>query len=167
MSQRQVATSMHYVPRSEQLLGEHRYEALEAILKDISLTSSKMIMHSLSGVLRDRAVVDLLKHGVMSYIYAAGFLSFAGREINEESLSNAVHSLGMVPNKKVIRLFLESRVKSHLVYIYSFYFLLANGERATKQRIAHVAESLGMKADHAAIDQVIEFLKRDSMFTRI
>jgi ribosomal protein L12E/L44/L45/RPP1/RPP2 len=158
---------MHYVPRSEQLLGERKYEAIEAILKDISLTSSEMIMHSLSGVLRDRDVVDLLKHGMLPYIYAAGFLSFAGREINEENLAKAISSLGMKPNNRIVTLFLESRVRSHLVYIYSFYFLLANGERATKERIMHVVESLDMKVDHAAMDQVIEFLKRDSRFTRI
>lgn len=167
MGQHQAATSMHYAPRSEQLLGEHRYEAIEDILNDISAISSKMLMHSLSGVLRDHDVVDLLKQGIMPYIYAAGFLSFAGREINEENLTNTISSLGMTPSKRIIGLFLESRVRSHLVYVYSFYFLLANGERATKERMVRVAESLGIKADHVAIDQVIDFLKKGSRFTRI
>ena len=161
------STSVRYLPRSEQVLGERKYEAIEAILSDISATSYKLIMHSLSTVVKNREVDELIKHGIMPYIYAAGFLSFAGEEINWENLARVVKTLGLVPNERIIMLFLRSGVRSHLIYLYSFYFLLANGEKPTRERIRYVVEAMGQKVDHSALEDVLDFLRRNNRFTRI
>lgn len=155
------------MPRSEQLIGRRRYGAIEAILGDICVDSDKIIMHGLSNVLKDREVDDLIRNGIMPYIYAAGFLSFAGREINWENMSKAVSAVGVVPDEQRVNLFLRSGVRSHLIYLYSFYFLLANGENPTEERIAHVVGSMGIAVDHAALEEVLDFLRRDRKFTRI
>lgn len=158
---------MQHVPRSEQILGERKYEAIEAILSDISATSCIVIMHGLSGVLKGKEVDALINDGILPYIYAAGFLSFAGREITFASLSNMVRSLGIVPDDRIITLFLGSGVRSHLIYLYSFYFLLANGIEPTKERIAEIVTSLGMAVDPIALDDVLGFLRRNNEFTHI
>ena len=152
---------------SERILGERRYEAIEAVLGDICAASGKVIMHSLSSVLKDRDVDELIKRGMMPYIYAAGFLSFAGREINWANLSAMVSSLGILPDGRIISLFIGSGVRSHLIYLYSFYFLLANGIEPSKERISSVVNSLGIAVDPVALGEVIEFLKRNERFTRI
>ena len=153
--------------KSERIVGERKYEAIEAILRDICAASDRIIMHSLSGVLKDKEVDELIRHGIMPYIYAAGFLSFAGREINHASLASSIRAVGIVPDDRIIALLLGSGVRSHLVYLYSFYFLLANGTAPTEANIAAVVRSIGMAVDRVALDSVLDFLRKNNRFAKI
>ena len=161
------SASLQHMAKCERIVGERKYEAIEAILRDICAASDRIIMHSLSGVLKDAEVDELIRHGIMPYIYAAGFLSFAGREINHASLAGSIRAIGLTPDDRIIALFLGSGVRSHLVYLYSFYFLLANGVVPTREGIAAVVCSLSMAVDPVALDEVLDFLRRNNRFTKI
>ncbi len=155
------------MPRSEQVLGASKYEAIEAILSDICAVSDKIIMRNLSKVLKDKEVDELIRDGIMPYIYAAGFLSFSGRDINQDNLARMIRSIGLIPDGRIIILFLNSGVRSHLIYLYSFYFLLANGVEPSREKIAAVVGSLGMDVDPIALDDVLGFLRRNDEFTHV
>ena len=109
--------------------GDARYSALKAIIDEITNCSDSYMSMAL-GVLMQRP--EIRKHidgGVMPYLYAAGLLSFAGREITDESLSKLLKVIGVKPDRKLLDIIMESGVKSHLVYIYSFYFLLSSHDK--------------------------------------
>ncbi|MCL4379695.1 MAG: hypothetical protein M1160_03725 [Candidatus Marsarchaeota archaeon] len=158
---------MRRIPRSEQVLGVSKYEAIEAILRGVCAVSDKIIMRSLSKVLKDREVDELIRHGMLPYVYAAGFLSFAGRSISRNNMASIVQSIGIIPDARIITLFLNSGVRSHLIYLYSFYFLLANGVEPSRDKIAAAVRSLGIDVDAIALDDVLSFLRRNSEFTHI
>jgi ribosomal protein L12E/L44/L45/RPP1/RPP2 len=136
-----------------------RYATLEAIINSVTSSSAKLIMLELRKVLSDKEVQESLTEGIMPYIYAAGFLSFAGREITKDSLTKTIESVGIKPNIKHIETLGKVGLKSHLIYLYAFYFILANGHMATEKDMEKVVESVGADTDHKNAQDILKFLE--------
>ncbi len=141
------------------VMGNSAYKGLMAILEAIGASSNQIIVQGLADMLDSEQIKRYLDRGIMPYVYAAGFLSFSGREINKKNVSKCVAALGETPDEGLIDILLKTKVRSHLVYIYAFYFLLANGKPTTKESMTRVIESLDMKVDGVALVEVLNFLK--------
>ncbi len=147
-----------YDPQSAELIGRVTYKGLIAILEAISATSTQIIVQGLSDTLDSKDVKGALNSGILPYLYAAGLLSYAGRDIDKKSVSKVVASLGLKPQNDLIDIVLRTGVKGHLIYVYAFYFLIATGRQTTKENIKKVVEALGVKPDSEDIDYVLKYV---------
>ena len=138
---------------------EAKYSTLNAIINAVTTSSANIIMAELRKLLEDKDIQASLSEGIMPYIYAAGFLSFAGREINASSLSKTVASLGIEPDINYISMLEKLDIKSHLIYLYAFYFVLANGRMASKDDLVRVVEAAGAEPDLKRAEEIIKFLE--------
>ena len=58
---------------------------------------------------------------------------------------------------KLIRVLLDAGIKSHLVYIYAYYFLVANGSEPSEANILGVVRTLGLQPDKERVMDILEF----------
>ncbi|MDE1823426.1 MAG: hypothetical protein KGI00_04100 [Candidatus Micrarchaeota archaeon] len=137
-----------------------RLAGLEAIVEAVSNSSVDVVTSELAKTMRDERVRAHMKDGIIAYLYAAGFLSFAGREINRENLSKVVSAIGIRPNDALIDIVIGAGVKNHLVYVYAFYYLLANGLERSDENIRKVMNAIGMEADKEGYGDVLPFVPR-------
>lgn len=147
------------VVRTRESLSDSKYLALKAIVNAVSNTSQNLIIASLGRALKNDSIRSYINKGIMAYLYAAGFLSFAGKEISRDSLSRALKAIGISPNDDLIQAILSADIKSHLVYVYAFYYLLANGMKVTEDEISDAVRAVGMEPEHSRIIDILEFLE--------
>ena len=124
-----------------------QYAALRATLDSLASTSSEYMSSALKQLMENDEIKAHIKQGIMPYIYAAGLLSFAGREITEENLSKLVKAIGIVPNEYLMDVLLKTGIKSHLVYVYAFYYLVASSVGVSTEKMEEVVEALGVQSD--------------------
>ncbi len=135
-------------------------ESLAATIKAVTRVSSKIIITELEQLLMSPEIIKNAPNGIMTYVYAAGFLSFSGREINKKNMHSVVSALGIEPNERLIGVILspELNIKSHLIYVYGFYFLLVNGVIPTEDDIIKIVSSVGEKGDRQTASEVCDFI---------
>jgi ribosomal protein L12E/L44/L45/RPP1/RPP2 len=132
------------------------YQTLKAILNAITATCTDILLDQLGNALKKDVATDRDHNKIMPYFYAAGFLSFAGREIDRKNLIDCITSAGMHVDNNLLSIILDSGIKSHLIYVYASYFLLVNGIRPTSDKLLNVIKSLGMQPDEARAEFVIK-----------
>ncbi len=135
------------------------YGSISAIVKAISVVSSTLILEELKRLMQDQRIAKAAGRGLMPYIYAAGFLSFAGREITRESLSGMVSVMGIKPDKDLIEILMEAGVKNHLVYVHAFYYILASGQNPTYDEMAKVLKGIGIEPDRMAVEETMSYIR--------
>ena len=94
--------------------------------------------------------------GIVNYVLAAGLLSFAGREIDKKNLTAVVASMGITPDSKMADSLLLTGAKSHLVYLYAYYFLLAGKVPVSEEKMIDVIAALGLKPDRDRAKRMFE-----------
>ena len=117
-------------------------------------------MTAMGRALENEDFIMHLNDGIVRYLYAAAFLSFAGKEITKENLTNAIISLDVKPNYEFIDIILDTKLKSHLAYVYIYYYLLVNGTAVSEKKLIDTAKSLGIKADRATAAEVLKFVQK-------
>ncbi len=132
-----------------------QYSAAESVVKAVADTCAQLLIAELQKALSNEDVRSHVKDGVMSVLFAAAFLSFAGREITKESLTNVLKVIHLEPNPKMVDLVLGAGIKNHLIYAYAYYFILVNGLDATESEIADVVGVLGLSANLQTIREVV------------
>ncbi len=126
---------------------------MDALIKAVFATSEQLTMLSMNLALKNKEFVSHLHDGIVRYLYAALLLSFVGKDINGKNLVGVIKSLGVEPNQKFIDILLGTNVEGHpvfistLVYVYAYYYLLANGVEVTEQKIMELVEAIGVKED--------------------
>jgi ribosomal protein L12E/L44/L45/RPP1/RPP2 len=111
-------------------------------------------------VVENKEVSSHLHDGIRPYLHVVGFLDLMGREINEENITKVVVGLGMKPSKEMMGILISAGVPSDLMYINTFYLLLANGKDINEQSIAGVIKALGIEPDHARIKEILLLCKK-------
>lgn len=134
------------------------YTTLKAIVKAVAEASVNIIMDSFESAFQSDEVKANVKNGIMSYLYAAGFLSFAGREITKDSVFSVLNAVGIEPNPLLTDIMLRSGIKSHLVYAYAFYFLLINGKSTSEANILRVIDAIGLNPDKERVKEIMGLL---------
>lgn len=138
---------------------EAKYSTLNAIVNAVTVSSASITMAELKRILEDKDIQSSLRKGIMPYIYAAGFLSFSGREISASNISKIVASIGIKPDLNYINMLEKLNLKSHLIYLYAFYFVLANGRMASKDDLVRVVEAVGAEPDPKRAEEIIKFVE--------
>ncbi len=135
------------------------YLALKALLVSLSDTTQRLMLYGFDSTLKNKEVTGHIKDGIMQYIHVEAFLSFAGREITKENVENVIRSLGMEPDEKLIDLLVRSSPKSHLIYVYAYYLLVAEGSDVTAQNICKVVDAVGIVPDLERVKDIFAFVK--------
>jgi ribosomal protein L12E/L44/L45/RPP1/RPP2 len=141
------------VPREETAV----YLSLKAIIHAIDNIAENINVSELRRVLSTKSVEATPE--LMDYVCTAAFLSYAGREMNRENLEKTLSSIGLTPNEKLIDVVLALGMKSHLIYIYTFYYLLACGLEPNEKNILRVVEAQGLVGDHERINFLLKFIE--------
>ncbi len=144
--------------KDQKLYYEAGYLALKAIINSVATSSQNEMLIGLRSALEDKEIIDNTENGIMQYLYAAGFLSFAGREITKESLAATLGAIGIQSDEKLLDIIMRSGISSHLVYIYAYYFLVANGKDPAGENIAKVVEAIGVSANSQRIREVLALI---------
>lgn len=144
--------------KDQRIYYESGYLALKAIINSVAISSQNAMLIELKNVLGDKEITENVEKGVMQYLYAAGFLGFAGREITKDSLGKTLSAIGVSPDEKLLDIVIRSGIKNHLVYIYAYYFLVANGKDPNAQSIGKVVEAIGMPAEGERIKEALSFI---------
>ena len=132
------------------------YELLQSIVSAVSSSSYKYILSTFKRLVESPEIKPNIGKGIINYVLAAGLLSFAGREIDKKSLTNVVESLGVAPDSKMADSLLTTGIKSHLVYLYAYYFLLAGRIPVSEQKMMDVVMALGLKPDKDRAKRMFE-----------
>jgi ribosomal protein L12E/L44/L45/RPP1/RPP2 len=135
-------------------------ETMKAVVSAVFSTSQQLLMSSLDKTMQNKEFLAHLDDGIVRYLYAAAFLSFAGKEINKQNLTDVIASLDQKPNDKYIDILLSTKLRSHLMYVYIYYFLLVNGMTVSEKKLLDTAKLLGIKADRATADEVLKFVQQ-------
>lgn len=136
------------------------HTALNAIFASASSSTLVAMESGICKILESKRVSSRLHKGIRPYLHTAGFVDLIGKEINEENLRDIVGALGVKPSKEMIEAVLSTGVKSHVLYINTFYLLLANGKEIDDASMSAVIKALGMKPDHNRIKEVIAICKK-------
>ena len=137
---------------------ETELAVLRALMSAIASTESSFISAEFRRIVQTPAIIEHANE-MMPYLYAAAYISYAGREITEETVGAVLRAARFVPDRKLLRMLENANVKSHLMYIYSYYFLLALGRVGSTDEIMKLVSSLGMEADESRANDVLLFLK--------
>ena len=144
----------------EEIAAESGYEALLAVLGAIGDTSSGIISFGLRKALQEEGIKRNLKNGVMPYLYAAGFLSYVGREIDKQTITATLRAMNIEPKQNLMEEVIKLGLKSHLVYVYAYYLLMALGKEASVESISRIAAIAGgVEPDKAVILESLAFIK--------
>lgn len=142
----------------EEAVLETELAVLKALMGAIASTESSYMSAEFRRIVETKGIIEHAGE-MMPYLYAAAFVSYAGREITEESVGAVLRATGFVPDRGLMRLLEASKAKSHLVYIYSYYFLLALGREGTAEEMLKLVRALGMNPDEGRINDVLLFIK--------
>ncbi len=145
---------------------EMGYKLIRSILGAVAETSVDLLLEELYHTTMNKIIRMDMKKGIMHYLYAAGFLSFAGREIDKNTVEGVLRAVGMAPDGALVDAVLNSHIKSHLVYIYASYFLLVNGVDPTVERVLDVVGALGLPQDRERAAFVLRFIRKKAMYER-
>jgi len=145
------------VAKPKETYGELALDAMRAILDELTGSEKSLVESEFKRIISSPSVKGSVKV-VVPYLYAAAFLSFSGREINEENLSKVMKVADITPSERIIGLLLSSNLRSHLPYLYAYYFLLALGKHGSASEIVNMVDSLGIQADKTRINEVFAFL---------
>lgn len=140
--------------------------AYSATIDNITKIVRKLLTAELQRLLGENAVKAYLEEGIANYIYAAGFLSLAGRDITKESLASMVESLGVKPNEILLDAVFKAGIKSHLMYVYAYYYLLSTGKEIGVEDLEAVLTKLGISVDKAAASEAIVFMNKELGISR-
>jgi ribosomal protein L12E/L44/L45/RPP1/RPP2 len=132
-------------------------EAFKAIVSALTDSTKDFAEAEFKRIVETEEVKGKVKE-TMPYIYAAAFLSFAGREINEENLAKVLKVVGISADKKIVKLLFSAKVKCHFPYIYAYYFLLALGKAGSEEQILKIVDSIGLRTDKDRVNDVLNFL---------
>ncbi|MDE1868839.1 MAG: hypothetical protein KGH60_02635 [Candidatus Micrarchaeota archaeon] len=136
---------------SDQLKEDVGYSTLRAVVKAATDASVALAMKGFETVFKSDEVRANIDKGIMTYFYAAGILSFCGREINRENITRILEAIDIEPNNVLTDVLLKTGLKSHIVYAYAYYYLLINGKSTTDANIMRVIDALGLEPDKARI----------------
>jgi len=135
------------------------YVAFSATVGMVNKITTALLLGELKRTLSDPRMAEHLDK-ISPYLYTAGFLSLAGREITSESLSKLVKMLGIAPDESIIASILNANVRSHLVYVYAYYFLLSMGKEVDIDKLVAVLGAIGVNPDREIAAESIAFLNR-------
>ncbi len=138
------------IQKKRDTMSESVSNTSRVILTRVSEISLRILTSELEEIIECKEVKDNLPNGIMLYIYTSAFLSFAGRSINKENISNVLKSMGITPNEQMIDVLMRNKIRSHLIYVYATYLLLAAGILPEKEKVKKVVESIGENADDKA-----------------
>lgn len=134
------------------------FAVLKAVMEAIADTQNRFISAEFMRIVKSPELMGHVDE-VMPYLYAAAYLSFAGREIDEENTGNVLKTVGFTPNKKILQLLEGVNMRSHLIYVYTYYFLLAMGREGTAEEILKLVKALGIEAGEEDLNDTLLFLK--------
>ncbi len=144
-------------PIGEYNIGEEiRYSTLKVIINAVAQTSAQIVANEFVRAMGSSKVKGRIDESIMPYLYAAGFLSFAGREIDSDNVKRIVKSIGIEPDERYISALMSVKIESHLIYVYAFYYLIANGKQASEDNISKVVKSLGIEPNSERIRYVLK-----------
>ncbi len=147
------------MPKNELDAEEVLSETIDAIVTALTSTTKVVMIAGFKKFMETDHIREVFAQGLMPYVYAAGFLSFAGREITEDNLTKAINSIGMTPNPAHIEALLKTGITSHLMYIYAYYYLLAVGQEPTITRIINVTKEFGIPPNADRAGEALVYIK--------
>jgi ribosomal protein L12E/L44/L45/RPP1/RPP2 len=131
------------------------FTTLASIVMESSESCTKIVLRKLLCLLGNSNIKAHLDK-MFPYLYTAGFLAFAGREINGENISNVLRAIGMTPEEDIEKLLLSTcNIRNDLVYVYACYFLLVMGREMTEENMSKVLRAIEEPRNVAAAKDVM------------
>ena len=137
---------------------ETELAVLKALMSAIAAAERDFISAEFRRIVKTPGILERADE-MMPYLYAAAYVSYAGREITEENIGAVLRAAGFKPDVSLMRLLDNANVKSHLIYIYSYYFLVALGRMGSAEEMTKLAKALDMDADEGRANDVLLFMK--------
>ncbi|MDE1845992.1 MAG: hypothetical protein KGH53_01785 [Candidatus Micrarchaeota archaeon] len=131
---------------------------LSATVEMVSRITTALLLSELKRSLGDENIKAHIHDGISSYLYVAGFLSLTGREISRENMINCLQLLKIKPKDELLDAIFKANIKSHLVYVYAYYFLLSVGREITVEDLVQVLKTIGVPEDKVSAAEAIAFL---------
>ena len=127
--------------------------ALKSTTQLITEVSVEIMGDEFQRIMSNKDVQKYESEKVIPYLYIASFLSYSGRDINKDSMTNVAKAVGLDPDDGIIDTLLETNMKSHLVYVYAYYLLLLTGMDTSEANIIAILRAMGINGDiYTAMD---------------
>jgi ribosomal protein L12E/L44/L45/RPP1/RPP2 len=131
------------------------FSTLSGIVLESSESATKAVLQKLMCLLNNKNISKHLDK-MFPYLYTAGFLAFAGREINGENISKVLHSVGMKPHEDIEKMLLSTcNIKNCLIDIYACYFLMVMGSEVNEENLLKVLGAIKAPQNKAAAREVM------------
>ncbi len=133
---------------------------LEKLIGEVTSTSKVVLMRGLTEIVDDPGVqARLSDNRLVPYIYVVGFLSFCARDVTRESISSTLNAMGVNPDPSLLDIIMGAKPKSHLVYLYCAYTLVAMGKGADQAKVMAFAKAFGITPDQEAAREALEIFE--------
>ncbi len=133
---------------------------LEKLIGEVTSTSKEVLTRGLGEIVQNGAVqARLSDNRLVPYIYVIGFLSFCARDVNRENVSTTLRAMGIEPDPELLEIVMSAKPKSHLVYLYCAYTLVAMGKGADQAKVMAFAKALGVTPDPDAAREALEIFE--------
>ncbi len=142
----------------DEVVLETELAVLKALMSAIASSERDFISAEFRRIVQTPGILERADE-MMPYLYAAAYVSYAGREITEENVGTVLRAAGFIPDRSLMRLLENANVKSHLIYIYSYYFLVALGKIGSAEEMTTLAKALDVDADEGRANDVLLFLR--------
>ncbi|MDE1804793.1 MAG: hypothetical protein KGH59_03355 [Candidatus Micrarchaeota archaeon] len=133
--------------------------ATSATVETVTKLTATLLETELRKLLADPNITVNIAE-ITPYLYVAGFLSLSGREITKENVTELLGVVGVKPREELIAALMVAGVKSHLVYVYAYYFLLTMGKEAGTTELLEVLKAIGISGDEDRAQEAITFIRR-------
>lgn len=131
---------------------------LESAIKLVSEDIGVVLRNELIRTLESKAIIAYLDKGIINYLVAAGALALAGRDIEEESVSRLLNSVGISIDYNMMSLFLSLHFRNHIVYVAAAYLLLILRKELSLENLTKVIRSMDIHPEASTANDVIKIV---------
>ena len=116
-----------------------------------------LVMKEAKRAMENESVTPLISKGMTMYLAAAGALVFTGRDLYNDNLVAMLEAADVVPNDDLINTLHMTRLRNHVIYINSVFFLMSTGKPPTIESELDIVKALGIAPDAVIAGYVIQY----------
>ncbi|MGC8479274.1 MAG: hypothetical protein ACP5M9_01215 [Candidatus Micrarchaeia archaeon] len=133
---------------------EYQLLIISKIIDGINKNINTILIDSLGRLIIDEKIGNDFPL-IVPYLYAVGFLSLMGKQIDKDSLKNLLVAAGVKPTDERIEKIIETGIRTRIPYMYAAYFLIILGKPVNAENIRSVCNAIGEKDDEEAINEIL------------
>jgi ribosomal protein L12E/L44/L45/RPP1/RPP2 len=135
------------------------YDSFLSIIKKASDAFSYIVIENVRKAMKSPEVKSHVNSGILTYIAAAGALTFAGRNVEKDSVARLIRSVDIKPEDELLDAVGVFRAGNSLVYMMCIYFLTSVKQEPNVKNLLEVVKAMEMTPDITIADSMLVYYR--------